>query len=70
MGRYAEAEPLLLDADRNLAAISDAWAADKRAVVTHLITLYDAWGKPDQAAPYRAELAAEDLNGRTSKCSK
>jgi len=27
-------------------------------VLNHLITLYQALGKPDQAAPYRKELAA------------
>jgi eukaryotic-like serine/threonine-protein kinase len=57
LGRYAEAEPLLLDAHRNLTSVPDAWSADKRAVLNHLITLYQALGKPNQAAPYRQELA-------------
>ena len=57
-GRHAEAEPLLLEAHRHLSAIPAAYGNDKRAVLTHLITLYDKWGKPDQAAAYRAELAS------------
>jgi tetratricopeptide (TPR) repeat protein len=65
LGRYADAEPLLLDADRNLAAVSDAWAAHKQAVLTHLITLYTAWGKPDQAAPYRARLSRLKVFGKS-----
>jgi eukaryotic-like serine/threonine-protein kinase len=55
---YAQAEPLLLDAERNLAGVPDVWVAEKRSVLTHLITLYDAWGKPNQASPYRARLSA------------
>jgi eukaryotic-like serine/threonine-protein kinase len=58
MGRLAEAETLLLDANRHLAGVPTAYLADKRAALTHLITLYESWGKPDQAAPYRAELTA------------
>jgi serine/threonine protein kinase/Tfp pilus assembly protein PilF len=56
-GRHAEAETLLLDANRHLPVAPAAFANDKRAALTHLITLYESWGKPDQAAPYRARLA-------------
>jgi serine/threonine protein kinase/tetratricopeptide (TPR) repeat protein len=57
-GRHADAERLLLEAHRHLAATPAAYASDKRVLLTHLIALYESWGKPDQAAPYRAELAA------------
>jgi eukaryotic-like serine/threonine-protein kinase len=56
--RYAEAEPLLLEAHRQLSRAPAAFTKDKREALTHLITLYESWGKPDQAAPYRQELAA------------
>jgi serine/threonine protein kinase len=56
MGRYAEAEALLLDANRQLADVPAAYAADKRTALTHLITLYEKWGKPDQAVPFRVRL--------------
>lgn len=57
LNRYAEAEPLLLDAERNLAGIPDVWITEKRSILTHLIALYDAWGKPDQTMSYRLRLA-------------
>jgi serine/threonine protein kinase/tetratricopeptide (TPR) repeat protein len=57
-GRYAEAEPLLVEAHRHLSDVPEAYASDKRTALTHLISLYDSWGKPDEAAKYRAELAA------------
>jgi eukaryotic-like serine/threonine-protein kinase len=57
-GRYADAEALLLDANRHLADVPAAYEHEKRAALTHLITLYESWGKPDQAAPYRKQLSA------------
>jgi serine/threonine protein kinase len=56
LGRYGEAEPLLLAADRDLSGVPDVWITEKRAVLTHLIALYEKWGKPDQAVKYRVRL--------------
>ncbi len=56
VGPHGEAEPLLLEADRDLSGVPDVWIAEKRAVLTHLITLYEKWGKPDQAVKYRVRL--------------
>jgi serine/threonine-protein kinase len=49
--RYAEAEEQLLIAHANLKA---ARLTDARQTISRLVKLYQAWGKPAQAAPYRA----------------
>jgi serine/threonine-protein kinase len=52
--RYREAEPLLLTAHAGLKAARGDQNDLTRRAVSRLIELYEAWGKPDQAAPYRA----------------
>ncbi len=56
--RYAEAEEHLLAAYPVLKAARGAQHDSTRVTVTRLIRLYEAWGKPDQAAHYRALLKA------------
>lgn len=56
--RYSEAEAVLLDARRGLEATPSPPARDVRATINRLVELYDAWGKPDRAAVYRALLAS------------
>jgi serine/threonine-protein kinase len=51
--RYAEAEPLLLEAYPTLRDRSGATHRHTTAIVDLLVRMYDAWGRPDQAAPYR-----------------
>lgn len=51
LGRYQEAEQLLLEGYRVLREEQDQAARD---AVERLVSLYDAWGKPDLAAEYRA----------------
>lgn len=58
LGRYDEAETALLEARRDLAASRAARPGDLTATITRLIDLYVAWGKPDTAAAYRAQLGA------------
>jgi eukaryotic-like serine/threonine-protein kinase len=53
--RYDEAEAMLLEAERDLAA-SDDHRADMNATVRRLADLYDSLGKPAKAAAYRARL--------------
>jgi hypothetical protein len=48
--RFAEAEPLLLE------FFGRAIPQERATAATHLVDLYDAWGKRDQAAHYREIL--------------
>jgi serine/threonine protein kinase/tetratricopeptide (TPR) repeat protein len=54
LGRYGEAETVLLEAHRDLDALSPPPRRDVAATVGRLIDLYMAWGRPDEAARYRA----------------
>ena len=56
LGRYAEAEPLLLNAYPILQEQRGEHSACTRDTLRRLVTLYDAWGKPEKAAEYRALL--------------
>ncbi|MFN0110098.1 MAG: tetratricopeptide repeat protein [Blastocatellia bacterium] len=51
---YAEAEEQLLAAYAGLKTVRGEQHDSTRVTVSHLIELYEAWGKPDQATPYRA----------------
>jgi len=55
-GRYADAEAILLEARRDLDAQAPPRTRDVTATLTALVQLYDAWGRPDTAATYRALL--------------
>ena len=53
LGRYAEAETVLLDAHRTLKP-GPGWEGDQaKATELRLFALYGAWGKPEKAATYR-----------------
>jgi serine/threonine protein kinase len=61
--RYADAEPLLLTAHEALRThpqvAASAFLKERRAdAADRLARLYDAWGKPDEAAKWRKELEA------------
>lgn len=58
MARYEEAEAMLLDARRDLDALRPPPRRDIDANLARLVQLYDAWGKRDKAAMYRAQLAS------------
>jgi serine/threonine-protein kinase len=58
--RYREAEEQLLAAYAGLKASRGEQQALTRQTVSRLIELYDAWGKPDQGAPYRALPQAQE----------
>ena len=54
LGRYAEAEPLLLEAERILRGPKPGLdGEDARANRPRLFALYEAWGRPEKAALYR-----------------
>jgi tetratricopeptide (TPR) repeat protein/tRNA A-37 threonylcarbamoyl transferase component Bud32 len=53
LGRFEEAEPLLLVGLRRIEAEHGPDHAQTNAVRDRLAALYEAWGKPDEAQPYR-----------------
>jgi serine/threonine-protein kinase len=56
--RYGEAERLLLASYPILKAKTGERSLETRRALDRIVRLYEAWGKPDQAARYRAELAS------------
>ena len=60
-GKYDKAEPLLLDLfSRTRDGPRPAHPLGREAIGNRLIHLYEAWGKPDKAAEYRAMLLAPE----------
>jgi serine/threonine protein kinase/tetratricopeptide (TPR) repeat protein len=55
LGKFAEAESLLLASYSIMTSLQYSPYHRKR-VHQYLIDLYEAWGKPEKAAPYRAKL--------------
>jgi tetratricopeptide (TPR) repeat protein/tRNA A-37 threonylcarbamoyl transferase component Bud32 len=56
--RYTEAEPHLLAAEKGLREARTTPPRDYRQCVEQLVKLYEAWGKPDQAAKWRKEIVS------------
>jgi serine/threonine-protein kinase len=54
LGRYGEAEQQLLSGYAGLKAALGEQHAQTRKAVSNLIDLYELWGKPEKAAPYRS----------------
>ncbi len=63
LGRYGEAEPLLLGAHAVLEEKRGAGALETREAVRRIVALYRAWGRGEKAAEYRARLPASDRRG-------
>lgn len=57
---YGRAEPLLVGSFGTLAITRGERYPDTIDVLRKMFTLRDAWGKPDEAAKYRAMLPPED----------
>jgi tetratricopeptide (TPR) repeat protein len=56
---FAEAEQFLLsNPDAMLPRSAGMCLAEQRTAFGHLVPLYQAWGKPDQAAPWQQKLDA------------
>jgi hypothetical protein len=53
-GRYAEAEPLLVESYEVLKTSQVPGSFRIKEASSRLVRLYDAWHKPEQAAQYRA----------------
>jgi tetratricopeptide (TPR) repeat protein/tRNA A-37 threonylcarbamoyl transferase component Bud32 len=58
--RYEEAEQELLAAHRSLSAALGEESHWTRKVVLHLVALYEAWGRPQEAAAWQALVPASD----------
>ena len=56
MGRYSEAEAELQRASKGLAKAHGETHSKTRRALERLVALYEAWGKPDQAAEWQARL--------------
>ncbi|MHC4090081.1 MAG: tetratricopeptide repeat protein [Planctomycetota bacterium] len=54
--RYQGAEPLLLEAHSEMKDNPQASEIQKREALDRLAKLYEAWGRPEQAAAWRAKL--------------
>jgi tetratricopeptide (TPR) repeat protein len=52
--RYREAEEQLLASYAGLKARRGVQHVDTQKAVTHIIKLYESWGKPEKANPYHA----------------
>jgi tetratricopeptide (TPR) repeat protein len=55
-GRYDEAEKLLLEGHETLQRTKGQHAGQEVGVISSLVDLYEAWGKPDKAAEFQALL--------------
>ena len=60
VGRYEEAEPHLVGALETLTSRFGSEDDRTRSALRRLIMLYEAWGKPEKAAEYRAMLPKKD----------
>jgi hypothetical protein len=64
-GRYAEAEPLVVGGYEGLRARAAKLLADKKShlaeAAARVVRLYEAWGKPEQAAVWKSKLGLADL---------
>jgi serine/threonine-protein kinase len=62
--RYGEAEPLLLGSYPVLKAKTGERSPETRKARERIVRLYEAWGRPGEAARYRAEMTAENPEGK------
>ena len=60
--RYEEAETHLLEGQAGMDALPRGWRRTQNLApsIARLVHLYDAWGKPEKAAEWRAQLAGEE----------
>ena len=52
--RYLEAEPVLLEAHTALTQILGESSVPTRPALQAIVSLYELWGRPDQAEEYRS----------------
>jgi serine/threonine protein kinase len=54
LGKFAEAEPLLVNGFKNYLTESSVPPRNKEKIRNRIVNLYEAWGKPEMAAHWRA----------------
>jgi tetratricopeptide (TPR) repeat protein len=59
-GQFTEAESLLLGAHELIDEYGNNWPAARRRTLEHLVTLYESWGKPAEAAGWRKGRNPDD----------
>ena len=59
LNRFDDAEEVLLEGHLSLVDVVGSEHLETQKTIGSLIVLYDAWGKPDKAAEWRAKLPAE-----------
>jgi tetratricopeptide (TPR) repeat protein len=64
LGRFDEAEPLLLGGYEGLRANQGDGFLETRLTVGRIVALYEAWGKPGQADAWRAKKLSAAWPGR------
>jgi tetratricopeptide (TPR) repeat protein len=67
LGRYREAEEQLLAAHARLQAARGPQNWQTKLSIRRLAELYEAWGKPDKAKPYRVLLQSKESASTPSK---
>jgi len=63
LGRHAEAETALLEAHEIVAKAAGDENIETRKVARDLAALYEAWGQPGKAAPWRAKAPPDSPTG-------
>ena len=58
-GRFAEAEPCLLESYRQLRAVRGEFVTETRGAWQRIGHLYEAWGRPDRAAPFQSSIPSD-----------
>ena len=56
LDRYADAEPLLLEGYQTLEKALGEQDRNTQSALRRLVALYEAWGQPGKAIPYRTLL--------------
>ena len=54
LGKFTEAEPLLVVGYKNYVNVSSVPPRDKEKIRKRIVKMYEAWGKPEKAAEWRA----------------
>jgi serine/threonine-protein kinase len=67
LGRYREAEENFLAAHASFQAVKGTQHMWTKLAARSFAELYEAWGKPDRAKPYRALLKSEENRSTPSK---
>jgi hypothetical protein len=59
LGRFAEAEPLLVESYETMLTEMGTAFCETPPALKRIVALYDAWGDPQKAAAWRERLSAE-----------